>query len=102
MSRFDFGRALRINWWLWAIISCPVMAYLWLKPHEDKAGIWMSDLSALVTHARRGLWRYTLEDLFWNTAVPLLVGWILQHLLQVAWRLFQPSDSVKSGRCKET
>jgi hypothetical protein len=85
----NFKRNLKINWWLWFLFSVPAIIYLWLKQYEDKAGAIHSGWGDLIYDSSHGLWRYAIDPLFWNLALPLLIGWILQYLVGAAWEIFR-------------
>jgi len=78
-------RKLKINWWLWACLSAPSVAYSLLRPHEDKAGQANSDFDRLVYYFTHDLWGYSREVLVWDVALPLILGWIGQYFLVMAW-----------------
>ncbi len=78
----------KLCWWLWGCLSVPVIAYLLLRLHEDKAGDIDSDLSFMfhaIGHPEHFGWRYCWEPLFWDVLVPLVLAWVAQCLLVVGW-----------------
>jgi hypothetical protein len=62
------------------------MSYLWLRTHQDKAGGTHSDLADFVKYIKQGAWSYTIDGLLWNIVVPLVVGWVAQYIIQIAWK----------------
>jgi hypothetical protein len=77
---------LKITWWVWAAIAVPWMLLLLFKQHEDKAGDVWSDWSWFVAHARQAQWSYCREVLVWDVLVPLVLGWVAQYLIVLAWQ----------------
>jgi hypothetical protein len=75
------NRDLKINWWLWATLSGPPMAYLLSHRWLDKAGDVHSNWSVLWDDG----FRYTWEIWVPNILFPLVLGWLAQYLLVLAW-----------------
>jgi hypothetical protein len=85
-------RTLKICWWLWALLSLPPIGYCLFKRYENKAGDVHSDWSDLWYYFHQGIWShfgYWREIVFWSIFVPLILGWVAQYILVLAWRAWQ-------------
>lgn len=87
----NIHRKLKINWWLWMILSLPPIAYSWLRPRDVKGWV-ISDWGYLIHHLQQtgytvthDIWNFFAETLFWSAVPALLVGWIAQYLIMLAW-----------------
>jgi hypothetical protein len=87
----NLQRNLKINWWLWMMLSVPPIIYSWLRPREVKG--WMiSDWGYLMHFLHRtgytvtgDIWRFFIETLVWSAVPALFLGWIGQYLITLAW-----------------
>ena len=76
-------------------ISVPPIVYSWLKPRDVKG--WMiSDLGYLMHYLHQtgytvthDIWNFLVETLIWSVLPPLLIGWIAQYLLVLAWETWR-------------
>jgi len=82
----NIRRKLEINWWLWALVSVPWILVALFRRWEDKGGGVWSDWSDAVYRIRVGEWRYCRETLFWDLFLPLLLGWLAQYFIAIAWQ----------------
>jgi hypothetical protein len=87
----NFHRKLRINWWLWALLSIPPIVYSWIRPRDVK-GQMISDWGYLMEYLRRtgytvtqDIWNLFAETFFWSAVPAFLIGWIAQYLIVWAW-----------------
>jgi len=87
----NIKRNLRINWWLWACLSVPAISYLLFHKEQDKAGDLSSAWSEVVHYATRSDLHlyYAWEILVLRGLLPLVIGWIVQYLLMMAWNYWQ-------------
>ena len=91
----DKVRCLRINWWLWLLLSTPPVVYSWLRPEEVKGEMW-SEWEYLVSYLQRegykvtaGIWRYFIETFIWSVVPPVVVGWLAQYFIMLAWEAWR-------------
>src|ERR1035438_68196 len=91
----NMHRKLKINWWTWMAISIPaILCCLFIPRLVDKAGDYRSDWSYLIYYLSVGdwnQWQFLREILFWSIFVPLLLGWIAQYFVSMAWAAWQVS-----------
>ncbi len=88
----DIHRRLKICWWLWALLSLPPICYSLFKRDEDKAGVIHSNWSDLLYFFHLGIWGHFVswsEIVFWSIFVPLMLGWVAQYMLAIAWRVWR-------------
>jgi hypothetical protein len=91
----NIHRKLKINWWLWMILSLPSIVYSWLRPRDVKG--WMiSDWGYLIHYLQQtgytvthDIWNFFAETLFWSAVPALLLGWIAQYLIMLAWEAWR-------------
>ncbi len=84
----DISHKFKTRWWLWGCLSFPIIAYLLLRVHENKAGDTWSDLGFMfyaIRDPEHYGWRYCKEDVFWDILGPLVLGWVVHCLLVVGW-----------------
>ena len=77
---------LRVNWWVWMAIVVPWVLYLLLRRYEDKAGDIWSDWSWMMYNASHRQWSYCREVLLWDVLPPLVISWIAQFFIVMAWQ----------------
>jgi hypothetical protein len=85
----NFHRKIEVNWWGWALVSVPWILVALLRRWEDKAGDNWSDWSSAIYDMQHGQWRYCRETVLWDLLLPILVGWIAQYFITMAWHRFR-------------
>jgi hypothetical protein len=91
MGPLNLSHKLKINWWLWMALSIPPIVYSWLRPRDVK-GSMVSDWAYLMDYLHQtgysvthDIWNFFGETFFWSAVPALLVGWILQYVITLAW-----------------
>jgi hypothetical protein len=77
---------LKINWWLWILLSVPWCIYNWLELKEGKGAV-LSDWSYLTSYLKQtnytvthDIWNFFSESFIWNCLPPLIFGWVAQYI----------------------
>lgn len=98
----NMHRNLKINGPLWLLLSIPSIVYSWLRPRDVKGWV-VSDWGYLISCLRET--GYTLthdilsfftETLFWSAVPALLLGWIAQYLIVLAWETWRAGRQTRS------
>ncbi len=96
-THMNLRRKLRINWWLWMVLSMPPIVYSWVRPRDVK-GWTISDWGYLTHYLHQtsfrvtsDIWNFFVETLFWSAVPALMLGWIAQYLLVLAWESWRRS-----------
>ena len=91
---------LKINWWLWILLSVPWCLYNWLKPEEVKGAIY-SDWSYLMDYLKQthyavthDIWKFFGESFVWNCPPPLIIGWLAQYFLVMVWKKWHEKKQI--------
>jgi hypothetical protein len=87
----NFRYVLKVNWWLWACFSFPPIIYFLFHTEQDKAGRFYSGWTTLLEYATKSDWPYSWEVLVPRVLFPLVIGWVAQYFLVMAWNYWNRS-----------
>jgi hypothetical protein len=97
----NFRCKLKINWWLWASISIPFFFLNWMRQRDIK-GETMSDWTYLISYLKKmnfkpnhDILSFFAESMCWNVGVPLVIGWVVQYVLVLAWHRIRGSTETR-------
>jgi hypothetical protein len=85
-------RVLTINWGLWACFSLPPIIYFLFHREQDKAGDRYSGWAILAMYANSNDWLYSWEVLLPRIVFPIVIGWVAQYLLVIAWNYWRRKE----------
>ncbi len=76
-------------------LSIPLIVHSWARPREVKGWV-ISDWGYLMDYLHKtgftvthDIWNFFIETLLWSAVPALLVGWLLQYIIVIAWETWR-------------
>lgn len=75
--------------------SIPPIVYSWVHPYENKGEVhshwdylfgWLRETGYVITKEK---WEYFFETMFWSAGPSLVLGWVAQYLVVLAWEAWR-------------